>query len=207
MTTKLSSQHLPGANLKLQKNSFSAIDTLHVVYFPSAATLNCVGIGIMRCPKCGCVEDKVVDSRSSKDGLAIRRRRQCLKCSQRYTTYEEIERGNLMVIKDGGARERFSREKLESGIKVASQKRPISADSIDQMIREVVNELYDEFDGEVPSKAIGGKVMTKLKKLDGVAYVRCASVYWRFDDAAEFLEAVQKFGTRDDTATIQLPGF
>ena len=186
MTTKLSSQHLPAGVRKLQKNSCSAIDTLHVVYSPSAATL---------------------DSRSSKDGLAIRRRRQCLKCSQRYTTYEEIERGNLMVIKDGGARERFSRDKLESGIKVACQKRPVSADAIEQMIREVVNELYDEFDGEVPSKAIGGKVMSKLKKLDGVAYVRFASVYWRFDDAAEFLEAVQKFGTRDDTATIQLPGF
>ena len=161
----------------------------------------------MRCPKRGCVEDKVVDSRSSKDGLAIRRRRECLECSQRYTTYEEVERGNLMVIKDDGARERFSREKLESGINTACEKRPINADAIDQTIREIVNELYDEFDGEVPSKAIGGKVMAKLKKLDGVAYVRFASVYWRFDDAAEFLEAVQKFGTRDDTATIKLPGF
>ena len=158
----------------------------------------------MRCPKCGFVEDKVVDSRSSKDGLSIRRRRQCLDCNQRYTTYEEIERGNLMVIKDGGARERFSRDKLESGINIACQKRPINAEAIDQAIREIVNELFDEFDGEVPSKAIGGKVMSKLKNLDGVAYVRFASVYWRFDDAAEFLEAVQKFGNRDDTATIKL---
>ena len=161
----------------------------------------------MRCPKCGFVEDKVVDSRSSKDGLSIRRRRQCLDCNQRYTTYEEIERGNLMVIKDGGDRERFSRDKLESGINIACQKRPINAEAIDQSIREIVNELFDEFDGEVPSKAIGGKVMSKLKNLDCVAYVRFASVYWRFDDAAEFLEAVQKFGNRDDTATIKLPGF
>jgi transcriptional repressor NrdR len=161
----------------------------------------------MRCPKCGCVDDKVIDSRSSKDGLAIRRRRECLKCSQRYTTYEEIERGNLMVIKDGGARERFSRDKLEAGINIACQKRPVSAEAIEQMIREVVDELYDEFDGEVPSKAIGRKVMEKLKQLDGVAYVRFASVYWRFDSAAEFLEAVQKFGDRDDTTTIKLPGF
>ena len=155
----------------------------------------------MRCPKCGCVDDKVIDSRSSKDGLAIRRRRECLKCTQRYTTYEEIERGNLMVIKDGGARERFSRDKLESGISIACQKRPVSAEAIEQMIREVVDELYDEFDGEVPSKAIG------RKQLGGVAYVRFASVYWRFDSAAEFLEAVQKFADRDDTTTIKLPGF
>ena len=161
----------------------------------------------MRCPKCSCVDDKVVDSRSSKDGLAIRRRRECLKCSQRYTTYEEIERGNLMVIKDGSARERFSRDKLEAGVNIACQKRPVSAEAIEHMIREVVDELYDEFDGEVPSKAIGHKVMEKLKQLDGVAYVRFASVYWRFDSAAEFLEAVQKFGDRDDTATIKLPGF
>ena len=153
----------------------------------------------MRCPKCGCVDDKVIDSRSSKDGLAIRRRRECLKCTQRYTTYEEI--------KDGGARERFSRDKLESGISIACQKRPVSAEAIEHMIREVVDELYDEFDGEVPSKAIGRKVMEKLKQLDGVAYVRFASVYWRFDSAAEFLEAVQKFADRDDTATIKLPGF
>ena len=161
----------------------------------------------MRCSKCGCVDDKVIDSRLSKDGLAIRRRRECLKCTQRYTTYEEIERGNLMVIKYGGARERFTREKLESGISIACQKRPVSAEAIEHMIREVVDELYDEFDGEVPSKAIGRKVMEKLKQLDGVAYVRFASVYWRFDSAAEFLEAVQKFADRDDTATIKLPGF
>ena len=104
----------------------------------------------MRCPKCGCVDDKVIDSRSSKDGLAIRRRRQCLECTQRFTTYEEIERGILMVIKDDGAREKFNREKLETGINVACEKRPISAEAIEEMIREVVDELYDEFDGEVP---------------------------------------------------------
>ena len=112
----------------------------------------------MRCPKCGCVDDKVIDSRSSKDGLAIRRRRQCLECTQRFTTYEEIERGILMVIKDDGAREKFNREKLETGINVACEKRPISAEAIEETIREVVDELYDEFDGEVPSKVIG-KVM------------------------------------------------
>ena len=161
----------------------------------------------MRCPKCSCVEDKVIDSRSSKDGLAIRRRRQCLECSQRFTTDEEIERGILMVIKDDGNREKFSREKLESGINVACEKRPISAEAIEGMIREVVDQLYDEYDGEVPSKVIGRKVMQKLKELDGVAYVRFASVYWRFDSAAEFLNAVQQFEERDDTDTIQLPGF
>ena len=116
----------------------------------------------MRCPKCGCVDDKVIDSRSSKDGLAIRRRRQCLECTQRFTTYEEIERGILMVIKDDGAREKFNREKLETGINVACEKRPISAEAIEEMIREVVDELYDEFDGEVPSKVIGRKVVEKL---------------------------------------------
>ena len=98
-----------------------------------------------------------------------------------------------MVIKDDGNREKFSREKLESGINVACEKRPISAEAIEGMIREVVDQLYDEYDGEVPSKVIGRKVMQKLKELDGVAYVRFASVYWRFDSAAEFLNAVQQF--------------
>ena len=124
--------------------------------------------------------------------------------------YYAAHRFNLSASdhrKYDGARERFSREKLESGINTACEQRPLNADALEQTIREIENELYDEFAGEVQSKAIGGKVMAKLKKLDGVAYVRFASVYWRFDDAAEFLEAVQKFGTRDDTATIKLPGF
>tara|TARA_Y100000588_G_scaffold2595_1_gene3603 strand:+ start:514 stop:852 length:339 start_codon:yes stop_codon:yes gene_type:complete len=112
-----------------------------------------------------------------------------------------------MVVKDDGNREKFSREKLETGINVACEKRPISAKAIEEMIREVVDELYDEVDSEVPSNIIGRKVMQKLKELDGVAYVRFASVYWRFDNAAEFLKAVQRFEERDDTATIQLPGF
>ena len=109
----------------------------------------------------------MIDSRSSKDGLAIRRRRQCLECSQRFTTYEEIERGILMVIKDDGNREKFSREKLETGINVACEKRPISAEAIEGMIREVVDQLYDEYDGEVPSKVIGRKVMQNSKNWTG----------------------------------------
>jgi transcriptional repressor NrdR len=145
----------------------------------------------MRCPKCGCQDDKVVDSRASREGATIRRRRECLGCSFRYTTYEEIEREGLMVVKRDGRREEFSREKLASGVKKACQKRPISPQALEEMVDRIVQELSDHFDREIPCSEIGERVMNGLRGLDQVAYVRFASVYRRFQEATEFVQAVR----------------
>jgi len=161
----------------------------------------------MRCPKCGCQDDKVVDSRSSRDGATIRRRRECTQCNHRFTTYEEIERARLMVIKRDGRREEFSREKLQAGIGAAFSKRPISMQAIDEMLSRVADEIANEFDAEVPSSEIGRKVMNAIRDLDKVAYVRYASIYRRFEEAGDFIEAVKQAETKRDTATQPLPGF
>ena len=146
----------------------------------------------MRCPKCGCQDDKVIDSRASKEGATIRRRRQCLGCSHRFTTYEEIERGNLMVLKRDGRREEFSKEKLLSGIKKACQKRPISPKTIEDLVEKIVNEVTDKYEKEVVGEIVGKLVMEELRKLDDVAYVRFASVYRRFQEATDFVQEVKK---------------
>jgi transcriptional repressor NrdR len=146
----------------------------------------------MRCSKCGWQEDKVIDSRSSKEGSTIRRRRECLACGHRFTTYEQIENDDLMVIKRDGRSEEFSREKLLAGIKRACQKRPISPKAIDDLVQSIVDEIGEKFDREVPSLAIGERVMQGLRNLDEVAYVRFASVYRRFQEANDFVQAVKK---------------
>jgi transcriptional repressor NrdR len=146
----------------------------------------------MRCPKCGNQDDKVIDSRASKEGSTIRRRRECLKCGHRFTTYEEIEHEGLVVVKRDGRREQFSKEKLLSGIKKACQKRPISPKAIEDLAEKIVDEITDKYDGEVPGMAIGERVMEGLSELDEVAYVRFASVYRRFQEATEFVQAVKK---------------
>ncbi len=146
----------------------------------------------MRCPKCGCQDDKVIDSRASKEGATIRRRRQCLGCSHRFTTYEEIERGNLLVLKRDGRREEFSKEKLLSGIKKACQKRPISPKTIEDLVEKIVNEVTDKYEKEVVGEVVGKLVMEGLRKLDDVAYVRFASVYRRFQEATDFVQEVKK---------------
>lgn len=161
----------------------------------------------MRCPKCGCVEDKVIDSRSSREGTTIRRRRECLKCSHRFTTYEVIERQGLMVIKRDGRREEFMRDKLVGSVRKACQKRPASPQSIDEAVDRVVADIQDMYDGEVPSMAIGERVMEEVRGLDPVAYVRYASIYRRFEEATDFVHAVKKLEVKRDTATIRLPGF
>jgi transcriptional repressor NrdR len=161
----------------------------------------------MRCPKCECQEDKVIDSRSSREGSTIRRRRECLQCEHRFTTYEEIERQPLVVVKRDGRREEFSREKLLSGIRRACQKRPVSPQAIDEVVGQIVTEIHDRYDGEVPCMAIGERVMDELRSLDPVAYVRFASVYRRFEEAGDFVQAVKRLEIKRDTATIQLPGF
>jgi len=143
----------------------------------------------MRCPKCGHLDDKVLDSRAAREGASIRRRRQCLQCEYRFTTYEEIVKDELHVIKRDGRHEEFNRQKLERGLSRACEKRPISADQI----HDLVDQMMAEFDGEseVTSERIGQAVMERLHRVDEVAYIRFASVYRRFADVNQFLKAVK----------------
>lgn len=145
----------------------------------------------MRCPKCGGPDDKVIDSRTSREGSTIRRRRECLQCQHRFTTYEEIEREGLVVVKRDGRREDFSKDKLLSGIRKACQKRPISPRAVEDLVESIVDDLTDNYDREVPGSAIGERVMDGLRELDEVAYVRFASVYRRFQEATDFVQAVR----------------
>ena len=151
----------------------------------------------MRCPKCNRIEDKVIDSRGSREGATIRRRRECLSCGHRFTTYEEIERGNLMVLKRDGRHEELSKEKLLAGIKKACQKRPISPKIIEDLVEKISNEVLDKYEREVPAEAIGRLVMNELRQLDEVAYVRFASVYRRFQEATDFVQEVKKMGAKE----------
>jgi transcriptional repressor NrdR len=146
----------------------------------------------MRCPKCGCQDDKVIDSRASREGSTIRRRRECIGCAHRFTTYEEIEREGLMVVKRDGRREEFSKEKLYSGIRKACQKRPVSPKAIEDLVEKIIQEVTDKYDQEVPGMALGERVVEGLKGIDQVAFVRYASVYRRFQEATEFVREVEK---------------
>jgi transcriptional repressor NrdR len=150
----------------------------------------------MRCPKCGCQDDKVIDSRASREGATIRRRRECLKCSYRFTTYEEVERGGLVVVKRDGRREELSKDKLISGVKKACQKRPISPKIVEDLVEKIVNDVADKYEREVPAEVIGKMVMDGLRQLDEVAYVRFASVYRRFQEATDFVQEVKKLEAR-----------
>ena len=141
----------------------------------------------MRCPFCSHTHGKVVDSRSSKDGDAIRRRRECLKCGRRFTTYERIEEVAQMVIKKDGRRENFDRWKLKSGILKAVEKRAVALEQVDALIDEIERELFNTTEHEVTTHDLGESVMGKLKLLDEVAYVRFASVYRQFKDLNEFM--------------------
>lgn len=150
----------------------------------------------MRCIQCGSLKDKVLDSRSCKDGTAIRRRRECLDCSYRYTTYEQIERTELRVLKRDGTRESLNREKLMSGLVKACEKRPVSMDQLGRAVEEILTELHKDHLSEVPSAIIGGKVMDKLHQIDPVAYVRYVSVYRQFEDVNEFIQVIQSLSKR-----------
>ncbi len=145
----------------------------------------------MRCPKCGFLEDKVADTRTVRNGEVIRRRRICLDCNHRFTTYEEVVKAHLRVIKRDGRHEELDRKKLLSGVLRACEKRPISATQVDVLVSNIINELETEFEREVPSTAIGKKVMEGLEKIDEVAYIRFASVYRRFKDVNQFLSEVE----------------
>ena len=145
----------------------------------------------MKCPFCGNAENKVIDSRISKDGKAIRRRRECLGCAKRFTTYEYVEDILPMVVKKDGRREQFDRMKIRNGVMTACEKRPISMEAMEKIV-ENVEAACQEFQGEeIPSSVIGEKVMNELKVLDGVAYVRFASVYRQFRDVGEFMSELK----------------
>lgn len=146
----------------------------------------------MKCPFCGSEEDKVIDSRSAQDGRAVRRRRECLSCQKRFTTYEYIENVALSVVKSDQRREPFERQKLIDGIRLACKKRPVSTKKIEAMADEVQSALQELSKNEVTSHQIGEMVMTKLKEVDEIAYVRFASVYRKFQDKAEFFEELKK---------------
>ena len=141
----------------------------------------------MRCPFCGYKEDKVVDSRATAEESAVRRRRECLKCGKRFTTYEYVEEVSLMVIKKDGRREPFDRKKILSGVIKACEKRPISMEKMEEIVVQVERGIQKKSDREVDSTRIGELVMDKLKVLDDVAYVRFASVYRQFKDVGQFM--------------------
>jgi transcriptional repressor NrdR len=142
----------------------------------------------MRCPFCRGDDDRVIDSRSGDDGATIRRRRECNACRRRYTTYERLERPPLAVVKKGGIREPFDRDKLRRGLAKACWKRPVSEDDIEGVVSALEAELYGTYESEVPSRTIGERLMVLLRALDQVAFVRFASVYREFQDVRDFVE-------------------
>jgi len=145
----------------------------------------------MRCPKCTSIEDKVVDSRVSKEGNTIRRRRECAECGYRYTTIESLVRDGMMVIKRDGRREDFDREKLMHAVRAACHKRPVDLEQLTMLVDDVLDALEACYDAEIPSNAIGDAVMQRLRKIDQVAYVRFASVYKEFRDVTEFVTEIR----------------
>lgn len=152
----------------------------------------------MRCPHCYCLEDKVVDSRIIKEGAGVRRRRECLNCSHRFTTYESVVPSELKVIKKNNQREDFDREKIREGIEKACWKREVSPEEIDKIIDTVVSSLERDFEREVKSREIGVRVMKALKDADEVAYVRFASVYRQFKDIEQFIEEIKTLVPKND---------
>lgn len=157
----------------------------------------------MKCPACSYKETKVVDSRLSGDGNAIRRRRECLKCEKRFTTYEYVEQVPLMVVKKDGRRQPFDRTRVISGIVKACEKRPISIDKIEEITTAIERKIQKEYEREVQSKVIGEFVMARLAQLDEVAYVRFASVYRQFRDVNQFMDELKLILDKDkDTEKV-----
>ena len=141
----------------------------------------------MRCPYCDHIEDKVVDSREAKDGDSIRRRRECLGCGRRFTSYERIDEIPFMVVKKDGTRETFDRNKVMSGLLRAAEKRPVPTPKLEDIANEIEKNVQDSLDREIPTSEIGKMIMRRLKSLDKVAYVRFASVYLEFEDVTAFM--------------------
>lgn len=146
----------------------------------------------MKCIYCGCLESKVIDSRSAEDGTTIRRRRECVNCGKRFTTYETIETTPILVVKSNGTRQSFDLSKIKSGIIKACEKRPVPMQEIDDLIADIQKQIYNSMEQEVTSKQIGEMVMERLVQLDEVAYVRFASVYRQFKDVSTFMQELEK---------------
>lgn len=157
----------------------------------------------MRCPYCGHADQKVLDSRPGIDGESIRRRRECTLCSRRFTTFERFERPRLFVVKRNGAREEFNREKLTESMRVACRKRPVSVDGLRSAADRIERDLFQEFEDEVSTKEIGGRVMRELSTLDTVAYVRFASVYHEFETLSDFTEVVDRVQREEALSTFR----
>ena len=152
----------------------------------------------MKCPFCGEIDNKVIDSRLSKEGLVIRRRRECLACTRRFTTYENVEKIPIMIVKKDGRREAYSRDKVGAGIKRACEKRDISMETIEGFLDELEGDLREMGKKEIPSHDIGERIMAKLHELDDVAYVRFASVYREFKDVNDFVEELKSLLSREN---------
>ncbi|MDY6367753.1 MAG: transcriptional regulator NrdR [Clostridia bacterium] len=150
----------------------------------------------MKCMFCGCLESKVIDSRSTDDGTIIRRRRECLNCGKRFTTYETVENTPILVIKSNGARQTFDPGKIKNGIIKACEKRPVPIDKIDRLVDDIQKKVYNSMAQEISSKEIGELVMQGLKELDDVAYVRFASVYRSFTDISSFINEIEKLNKK-----------
>lgn len=146
----------------------------------------------MKCMYCGCEDSKVIDSRSADEGRTIRRRRECVQCGKRFTTYETIEDTPVLVVKSGGARQSYDPQKIKSGIIKSCEKRPVSMEKIDALVEDITKRIYNSMEQEISSKQIGEMVMEGLKNLDEVAYVRYASVYRSFTDIDSFMQELQK---------------
>jgi transcriptional repressor NrdR len=156
----------------------------------------------MRCPFCHSTQNKVIDSRPSREANAIRRRRECLNCQRRFTTYEQVEETMPLIIKKDGRREPYQRAKLYEGIKKACEKRPVSIDLIEQFLDDLEREMLESGQREMPSSWLGERVIARLRDLDEVAYVRFASVYRHFTDATDFMKEIRQFlETRQEAET------
>ena len=146
----------------------------------------------MKCQFCGCLDSKVIDSRPTDDGFSIRRRRECINCGRRFTTYEKMELSPLYVVKKDGRRESFDSRKIKAGILHACDKLPVSMQQIEEIVARVEQKAYATMEGEIPSEKIGDMVMAELKELNDVAYVRFAAVYRKFTDVGTFMDELQK---------------
>lgn len=157
----------------------------------------------MLCPSCGHKEDRVVDSRGTREGAAIRRRRECVACSHRFTTYEYVERAPILVVKKDGQRVPYDREKVLTGLMAACQKRPISREQMDDLVSRVEQRVFDGARDEVPSREIGEAVMGELEELDEIAYVRFASVYRSFRNVNQFMDELRTILDRHESDSTE----
>ncbi len=151
----------------------------------------------MKCMYCGCMDSKVIDSRSGEDGTIIRRRRECINCGKRFTTYETVENMPIFVVKANGARQVFDANKIKKGIIKACEKRPVSQAVIDKMVDDIQKKIYNSLAQEISSKEIGEMICTALKEIDEVAYVRFASVYRSFTDTTSFMKELESMIKKD----------